>query len=168
MAGRNASTHHHKHNKSLLVIAIFKFIKGCLLLALAVGLLQFLHRDIAKTLTHLANALRVDSGNHYLVGLLAKARLINGKQIGVISGLTFAYSSLFFVEGVGLYLEKTWAEYLTIIATSLFVPLEIFEIARHPNFWKVATLLINLSIVAYLIWIVRKQRQAKRKRELLA
>ncbi len=157
----NDTTTHHKHNKSLLVIAIFKFVKGCLLLALAIGLLRLLHHDVAHTLTRIANALRVDPNNRYLVDLLARAQLISDKNIGVASGLTFVYSGLFFVEGFGLYLEKVWAEYLTVIITSAFIPLELYEIGRHPNFWKIATLLINLAIVAYLIWIIRKQRLAK-------
>jgi uncharacterized membrane protein (DUF2068 family) len=161
MAAHDTPKHHHKHNTSLLVIAIFKFVKGCLLLALAVGLLRILHHDVARTLTHIANALRVDPGNRYLAELLEKARLITPQRIGVASGLTFAYSALFFVEGTGLFYEKVWAEFLTVIVTSAFIPLEIFEIARHPNIWKVATLFINLAIVAYLIWIIRKQRRSK-------
>ncbi len=159
----DAASKHHKHNKSLLVIAIFKFVKGCLLLALAIGLLRLLHHDVAKTLTRIANALRVDPNNRYLIDLLARAKLISDKNIGVASGLTFAYSGLFFVEGLGLYFEKVWAEFLTVIVTSMFIPLEVFEIARHPNFWKIATLVINLAIVAYLVWIIRKQRSSHDK-----
>ncbi|MDQ6938590.1 MAG: DUF2127 domain-containing protein, partial [Verrucomicrobiota bacterium] len=156
----NDTTKHHKHNKSLLVIAIFKFVKGCLLLALAIGLLRLLHHDVAHTLTRIANALRVDPNNRYLIDLLARAQLISDKNIGVASGLTFVYSGLFFVEGLGLFFEKVWAEFLTVIVTSLFIPLELFEIARHPNFWKIATLFINLAIVACLIWIIRKQKSS--------
>ncbi|MGZ4984305.1 MAG: DUF2127 domain-containing protein [Chthoniobacterales bacterium] len=163
MAVSDATKHHHKHHKSLLIIAIFKFVKGCLLLALAVGLLRLLHHDVARTLTHMANAFRVDPGNRYLAELLAKAQLITDKKIGVISGLTFAYAALFFVEGTGLFFEKVWAEYLTIVVTSAFIPLEIYEIAIHPNIWKVATFFINITIVCYLVWIVRKQRAAKHR-----
>ncbi len=136
-------------------------MKGCLLLALAIGLLQLLHQDIAHTLTRIANALKVDPNNRYLTDLLARSRLISDNNIGVVSGLTFAYSALFFVEGFGLYFEKVWAEFLTIIVTSAFIPLELFEIALHPNIWKVATLFINITIVAYLVWIIRKQRASE-------
>src|ERR1700716_1535476 len=104
--GTHEKTEHHKHHKSLLIIAIFKFVKGCLLLALAIGLLRLLHHDVAHTLTRIANALRVDPNNRYLIDLLAKAKLISDKNIGVASGLTFVYSGLFFVEGFGLYFEK--------------------------------------------------------------
>lgn len=156
----NDTTRHRKHNTSLLLIAIFKFVKGGLLLAVAIGLLRLLHHDVAKTLTHIANALRVDPNNRYLLELLAKASLVSDKNIGVASGLTFAYSSLFFVEGIGLYLEKVWAEFLTIIVTSAFIPLEIYEIARHANIWKIATLFINIAIVAYLVWIIRAQKSS--------
>ena len=48
------------------------------------------------------------------------------------SGLTFAYSALFLVEGTGLFFEKRWAEYLTIVATVSFIPVEIYELLKLP------------------------------------
>ena len=73
--------------------------------------------------------------------------MVSDKNIGVASGLTFVYSGLFFVEGIGLYLEKVWAEFLTIIITSAFIPLEIFEIARHRQLLENRHLLDQLAIV---------------------
>jgi uncharacterized membrane protein (DUF2068 family) len=104
--------------------------------------------------------MRVDPGNHYLAELLAKAKLISNTSLEVISGLTFAYSVLFFIEGTGLFFEKRWAEYLTIIATSSLLPIEIYEVLKHPNLVKVFTLAANLAIVIVLIIIVRRQRRA--------
>lgn len=147
---------HRRHNKSLLLIAFFKFVKGLLLVALALGLLHLLHRDVAEAVAQWAKVLRINPGNHHLALLLEKARLISDTKLRVISGLTFLYSTLFFVEGTGLYLEKRWAEYLTIIATSSLMPIELFELIKHPSWIKAATLMINFVIVVYLCVIVRR------------
>jgi uncharacterized membrane protein (DUF2068 family) len=151
---------HRKHNKSLLLISFFKFVKGLLLVALAVGLLHLLHRDVATAVAHLAQMLRINPGNHHLGQLLEKAQEIDDAKLKLISALTFAYSGLFFVEGVGLYFEQRWAEFLTIIATSSLMPIELYELIKHPSWIKAATLVINLAIVAYLIVIVRHSETA--------
>ena len=67
------------------------------------------------------------------------------------------YGVLEMVEGVGLWLDQLWAEYLTVIATSLLVPLEVYELVRHPSVVKAAGIVVNLAIVAYLGWGLRKR-----------
>ena len=56
------------------------------------------------------------------------------KQIGVA---TFFYAGLRMTEGVGLVLEKVWAEYLTVGVTIAFLPWEVYEIARHTDWMRV-------------------------------
>jgi uncharacterized membrane protein (DUF2068 family) len=60
------------------------------------------------------------------------------------------YGLLELVEGVGLWLDKLWAEYLTVIATSLLVPLEVYELVRKPGPLKAAGIAVNVLIVVYL------------------
>jgi uncharacterized membrane protein (DUF2068 family) len=66
-------------------------------------------------------------------------------------------------EGVGLALGKRWAEYFTIIATSSFIPLEIYEIVHHANITKVVVLLINVAVVCYLAWELRRYKEPDRR-----
>ena len=70
--------------------------------------------------------------------------------------MAILYAGLFGVEGVGLWMGKRWAEYLTIIATSSFVPFEVYELIRHASWQRGATLGINLLVVGYLVWKVRR------------
>ena len=70
------------------------------------------------------------------------------------------YAALFLAEGTGLWLEKRWGEWLTVIITSSLVPVEIYEIYRHPSAVKVAVLVINLGIVGYLIYRIRSKGTA--------
>jgi len=61
------------------------------------------------------------------------------------------------VEGVGLWLSKRWAAYLTVIATALLVPVEVYALARHISVPRVATLIVNLAVVVYLIRHLRAE-----------
>jgi uncharacterized membrane protein (DUF2068 family) len=72
----------------------------------------------------------------------------------------FVYASVFMVEGVGLIARRRWAEWFTVLVTASFVPLEIYEIARHPDAIRIAALVVNLAIVAYLVMRLRQRREA--------
>jgi uncharacterized membrane protein (DUF2068 family) len=144
-----------RHDKGLLLLALFKWLKGLVLLLVGVGLLKLLHHDIEAELQALVDALRVDPDNRYLGALLAKLSLLDDKKIEVLSGLTFAYSALFLVEGTGLFFEKRWAEYLTIVATVSFIPVEIYEMLKAPSLLKCAMLVINVAIAVFLVVKVR-------------
>ena len=84
------------------------------------------------------------------------------RQIRELGIGTFFYAGLFFTEGIGLWLLKPWAEWLTVIATSSLVPLEFYEIFRRPTLIRIALLVVNVAIVAYLIYRIRLERHADR------
>ena len=149
----NSSQNHkgrHRRNKGLLAIAIFKWTKGLILVLAGVGLVKLLHHDVAAYVEDLLNQLRVDTDNRYLGAFLSKLDLLDDKKIETLGALTFAYSALFLVEGTGLFLEQRWAEYLTIVATASFIPVEIYELLKGPSFLKCAALVINVAIALFL------------------
>lgn len=63
-----------------------------------------------------------------------------------------AYGSIEGTEGVGLYLRRRWAEYLTVFGTGLLIPYEVYELLRHATLFKAAALTANVGIVVYLAW----------------
>jgi uncharacterized membrane protein (DUF2068 family) len=69
---------------------------------------------------------------------------------------TFFYSALSLTEGTGLLLRKRWAAYLTIISTGAFLPLEVYEVIRVPNWQRIAVLILNVAVVIYLAVEVRR------------
>ena len=62
-----------------------------------------------------------------------------------------AYAVLEAIEAVGLWLQKRWGEYLTLIATAALLPLEIYELVRGVSAFKVIALVVNIAIVVYLL-----------------
>jgi uncharacterized membrane protein (DUF2068 family) len=147
-----------KGSRGLLLIATFKLIKGLGLLALAIGALRLLHRDVAAEIAQWLDALRVDPHNHYIQMLLEKLGMVDDRKLKALSIGTFFYSALFLTEGIGLALRKRWAEYLTIISTASLLPLEIYEIAKRADMARVVVLLANIAIVVYLVMELRRTR----------
>src|SRR6267154_3432066 len=120
-----------KGSRGLLLIAAFKLIKGLGLLALGIGALRLLHKDVAAEIAQWLDALRVDPHNRYIQILIEKLGMVDDRKLKALSIGTFFYAALFLTEGVGLALRKRWAEYWTIVSTSLFIPLEVYELAKR-------------------------------------
>lgn len=144
------------HGRGLRLIAAFKLLKGFALLALGIGALNLLHKDIATIVEHWINVFQVDPHNHYMHRLLEKLPLLDDRRLKELSVGTFIYSAIFFTEGIGLTLRKRWAEYFTIITTSSLLPIEIYELEKHGSAGKVFALLINLAVVVYLVRELRR------------
>ena len=147
-----------KQGRGLLVIAAFKILKALGLMAVGFGALHFLHRDVAAVIANWVDLLRIDPQHPYLRSLLEKVANVDDKKLRELSAGTFFYSALFLCEGVGLALRKRWAEYLTIISTASLMPIEILEIYKKPSAAKVVLLLVNLAVVVYLVFQLRRNR----------
>ncbi len=146
------------HDRLLRLIAGFKFLKAATLIAVGVGVFRLLHKDVGEVAEHWAEALKLDPGNRFVDRALAKASNLRPEQIKQLGLGSFLYAALFLAEGTGLWLEKRWGEWLTIIITSSLVPVEIYEIYRHPSVVKVGVLVINLGIVGYLVYRIRSKK----------
>jgi uncharacterized membrane protein (DUF2068 family) len=143
--------------KTIFLIAIFKLFKGTLLLIVAIGALRLLHSDIAATVAHWVEVLRVDPDNHYIHSLMLRAFRVNSRQLKEVSAGTFIYSALFLTEGFGLLLRRRWAEFMTVISTALFIPIEVYELFKHFTLLKTGVLAINVAIVVYLAQRLRSR-----------
>jgi uncharacterized membrane protein (DUF2068 family) len=128
-------------------------------MAVGFGALHFLHRDVAAVIANWVDLLRIDPQNHYLRRLLEKVANVDDKKLRELSAGTFFYSALFLCEGAGLALRKRWAEYLTIISTASLMPIEILEIYKKPSAAKVVLLVVNLAVVVYLVFQLRRNRE---------
>jgi uncharacterized membrane protein (DUF2068 family) len=145
------------------LIATFKLLKAGLLIALSIGLFKLLHKDVGDVLEHWCEALRLDPGNRFVDLALEKAARVSPEHIKKLGLGSFLYAGLFLAEGTGLWLQKRWAEWLTVIITSSFVPVELYEIYRHSSYVKMVVLALNLAIVVYLIYHMRGADSTRRR-----
>jgi len=141
----------------LLLIGLFKLVKGVSLLIITFGLLRLLHRDVAAVTERWIEVLRVDPDNRFIHRALTKVFNVTPKQLKELSAGTFLYAAIFLTEGTGLLARKGWAEYMTLISTGLFIPLEIYEIHRHFTIVKLVVTLVNALIVWYLAVRIKRR-----------
>jgi uncharacterized membrane protein (DUF2068 family) len=141
----------------LFLIGVFKLFKAVLLIAVGIGALRFLHKDLSNAALHWVQVLHVDPDNRIIHRVLVRIFRVTPKQLRELSVGTFIYAALFATEGTGLLLRKHWAEYFTIITTGLFIPLEIYEVARHFTVVKLVVTVVNVLIVWYLVARVRSR-----------
>lgn len=137
-------------------IAVFKLAKTLLLIGVGLGSLDLLNPATADTAYRWASAWAWRLGPRAAFTVENRHSNLQDSQLVVVGIVAFLYAALFAVEGVGLWMSKRWAIYLTIIATSSFVPFEVYELIRHASWRRGAALGINLLVVGYLVWRVRQ------------
>jgi uncharacterized membrane protein (DUF2068 family) len=144
----------------LKLIAVFKILKGLFLLSLGLSLIFLNSRNrwmdsISGWATD--ELLVVHSKTlHYLLHQLQKALI--GGHLRATGVLSLFYSAVLFTEGIGVYLQKRWAEMLMVIATSALIPLEIHHLFVKPSATALVILLVNCFIVWFLYRVLRRER----------
>src|SRR5436190_18444788 len=140
------------------LIAAEKVIKGTVLVVIALKLLSLMGQDVHAYAADLVTRHGIDVGNRYIEGILNKLVGLGGNQLIQFSTVAFAYSALLFVEGIGLWLQKRWAEYLTAIGSALLLPVEIYELYERFTWVRILILAINIFVVWYLATRLRDEK----------
>jgi uncharacterized membrane protein (DUF2068 family) len=118
---------------------------------LALGLGHLLKHGVEETLQHWTRAVGLDVENHYVQKLIMAGTGISRRRMQVLRLGTLLYGALFCVEGTGLLMRKRWAEYVTIISTAGFLPVEGYELIHRFSAVKTAVAVLNVIVVIYLI-----------------
>ena len=137
----------HRHNKGLVLIAVYKLLQALLFTAIGVGALRLVDKDVGDILTHIASDLRFNPEGRFVNFILDRASLLNDPMLRRIGFGAFCYAGIGIAEGIGLYLEKAWGEYLTLFITASFPPIEIMEIMRRHTLPRIGLLLVNVAVL---------------------
>lgn len=139
-----------KNETFLKLIIIEKFVLGTITVLLSFGIISLLNQDMDKFANDLVVLFNLDMENDYIESAIKGLGMLgNGTIIGVSIGM-LSYGSLNLVEGYGLHRRKRWAEWLTVIATGLFIPFEIYEVIQAQTLVRIGALILNIAIVYYL------------------
>jgi uncharacterized membrane protein (DUF2068 family) len=146
----------------LRTIALYKMLKVLLLLAAAYGELKLRDADLVERLLSWAQA-HPGGLEHKLVERAVEwFSNLSQSRAEALRMVTLAYAAVFAVEGVGLWMQKRWAEWLTVVITASLIPLEAWEMIFRPTIGKLLILLGNAAIVAYLVWHVRTRNRKEK------
>ena len=141
----------------IVLIGVFKLVKAGVLIAVSTGALELIHRG-ARPLYDVLVLLPVERHSRLANWLAHAVDSLTPHRLLLISIATGVYAALFLVEGIGLVLRKRWGEIVTVIITGSFIPLEIYEAVKRASVGKATIIAVNLAIVAYLVWRLRKAR----------
>jgi uncharacterized membrane protein (DUF2068 family) len=148
----------------LRLLAVERGVRGLLLLALAFGIYKFdgaknsLNRVFQEDLPLLrpvADKLGVDLQDSGPVKLVQKALDTSHGTLELVALGVLAYALLELLEAVGLWLMKRWGEYVAVVGTGIFVPLEIYELVERVTWLRVLAFLVNVFAVVYIVWTKR-------------
>ena len=144
------------HHTGLAVIAVFKVVKGLLLLLVGLGLLKLMHAEISTLFSLLIEALHLNADSRFIHALVLKVDALQPNSVLLAGLISLGYAGMLLVEGIGLWMELTWAAYLTVVSTGLLLPFEIYEVVEQVSMLRIGVLLLNLVIVVYLIRQLRR------------
>jgi uncharacterized membrane protein (DUF2068 family) len=148
-----------RRDRGLLAIGIFKLLEAAFFFLVGFGVIHFLHRDLGDAAVRLAERLRMDLDGRVMTWVLDHLDDITSHRLKQIGAFTFFYAGLRVTEGVGLVLEKLWAEYLTIGVTVSFLPWEMYEIFRKPDMLRLCLLVANFAVLVYLAWSLDRRNR---------
>jgi len=141
---------------TLRLIALFKLAKALLLVALGIGALHLMHEDVTSVAAEWAHRMNLDSQHRHIEAWLARLSSVDRRTLASVAVGSFLYAGLLLTEGIGLWLQRRWAEYFTIVMTASFIPLETYELLRRFTPVRLSVVVLNVTIVGYLAWHVRR------------
>lgn len=136
---------------SLRLIATFKLSQALLLTGVALATLHLLRPEVAARVQGWVADMPLETQEDLLLRGLSWLLNLPPGHAKLLACGTLLYALLFAVEGVGLWRRKRWAEWLTVVATSSFIPLEFWEVVHHPGTIKTTIILVNVLVVWLLI-----------------
>jgi uncharacterized membrane protein (DUF2068 family) len=148
----------------LRVLAVERFVRGLLLVALAYGIYRFdgsrnslekVFREYLPLLQPIGDRLGINLEDAGPVKLIEEALNARHSTLLLVAAGVLAYGALELLEGVGLWLMRRWGEYVAVVGTSLFIPLEVYELLHTVTWLKAGALLLNVFAVVYLLWTKR-------------
>jgi uncharacterized membrane protein (DUF2068 family) len=151
-----AYSDHSAPDHGLRLIALLEFSKGALTVLAGFGLLSLIHHDVQRIAEELVAHLHLNPASQYPRIFIDAASEINDGNLKLLALMAFGYACVRFTEAYGLWQDKVWAEWFGALSGSIYIPFELYELAKGMSTLKVITLLINVVIVGTL---ARRLRQ---------
>lgn len=148
------------HFGMLRTIALYKLLKVVILLLAAYGEVRLHDATLSARILSWAAALPHGVEHDLVTRGLAWFSGLSESRVHALRFVTLTYAAVFAVEGIGLWMERRWAEWLTTIITASLIPLELWELIHKPSIGAALVLTANMLIVGYLYWHVSTRRRA--------
>jgi uncharacterized membrane protein (DUF2068 family) len=134
-------------------VAVFEAFKGLLVIAVGFGLLHLVHRDAQEAAEALVRHMHINPARHYPRVFIEAAGRVGDLRLVLLALGAFAYSTLRLVEAYGLWFVRHWAEWIAILSSGLYLPVEVVELLRKSTVTRALILLGNVLIVVAMLYV---------------
>ncbi|MHB8242321.1 MAG: DUF2127 domain-containing protein [Solirubrobacteraceae bacterium] len=146
-----------RQDRLLPWIAAERGFRAVVLVVVGIVLVTHPHANWASEVANFAQRLGLDPKDNWIHRLIEKVSKISSSQDLVFGVAALLYGVLEGAEAYGLWTRRRWGEWLTVVATSLlFIP-ALWELAKSATLLKLGALLVNIAVVIYLIWRLRRE-----------
>lgn len=144
----------------LRILAVERWFRAAVLAALAGAVfyfessqtsLQQLFEHALPRFASAAKSFNYDLSKSPTVSEVQKLLHSRHSTLHLVEGFLIGYALLQMAEGIGLWSLKRWGEYVAVVGTSVFLPLEVYELTKHITALKIVALVVNLVLVVYLV-----------------
>jgi uncharacterized membrane protein (DUF2068 family) len=150
-----------KSRQAIRAVAVFEALKGAVVLLAATGLLSLIHKDVHEVAARLVEHAHLNPAAKYPRILIDAASHINDANLLFLALAALAYTLLRGVEAYGLFHERAWAEIFAAASGAFYVPFEVIEFHKHPDWLSGGLLCLNLGVVGLMIRALLTKRAAR-------
>ena len=140
-----------KRAPTLYAIIALKLVKGTLLLLLALGVYSLAGKDLGDAYDHFLRLIHLDPENKFFSAIGDRLDKVTPSHVRQVASGTFLFGLFLLISGGGLIFRAPWAIWLAIGESGFFIPIEIYELVRHPSYEVLTVLVVNVMIVSYLL-----------------
>lgn len=146
-------------------IAVFEATKGLLVLLVGMGALSVLHlnQNVEVLAEQWVSHFHLNPASHYPHIFLEVAADVTDRHLWLLAGFALVYATVRFIEAYGLWRERTWAEWFAALSSGIYLPIEIMELLKGINGWRVSTFAINLLITGLMVYSLYQQKHVARE-----
>jgi uncharacterized membrane protein (DUF2068 family) len=139
---------------------MFEAAKGVLVLTAGFSLFALLHSDVQALAEQLVRQLHFNPAKRFpnIFGMLSSG--LSDAHLRLLAVLAALYSAMRFIEAYGLWFAKAWAEWFALVSCSVYLPIELYELAKGFSWLKIGLISLNLAIALYLAYVIWRNRTA--------
>lgn len=135
-------------------MALLEALKGSIVLIAGFGIARLVNGAAGEAAEALVDRLHLDAAKKFPRIFLDLAANASDAQLWGLAALALAYALLRFAEAYGLWFGRRWGEWIAAASGAIYVPVEIYELGRGVSTIKVAALLLNTAVVAYMCYML--------------
>ena len=144
----------------LRAVALFEALKGAIVLVAGFGLAHAIGGDVGEFAERLVHRMHLNAAKRFPRIFIDLTNNLSDVELWALAALAMAYSVFRFTEAYGLWFERRWGEWIAALSGGIYVPVEVYELTRGVTVIKLAALVLNVLVVAYMCLRLSRRRAA--------